>query len=172
MKYLFILLIIVGGSLIYVFGPQVSSIDTETDEATKGGEVVTNGQAGSVDSTITENVPGLKALDNMDEFRSLVEGDSLGLILRSDAYDQKVFIDIAEVVNQSGFEQYKGTVYPDGQAIVTVGKTSINVFVNLQGRMYQYSGKEFDGILEQVIDLNLGNDVRDESHRVRDLPNG
>ena len=125
-------------------------------------KTVENDQAQQlVDPGVQEFTLEPKPLGNvvagMDFYRQLSTGATLTLQL--DDPDTIADAMVTQVTLEDNITTIKGSVTPDGSIVMTVGDKFIHIFLTQNNGIYEFSGKDFKGVVKRTKEMRLNNDI-------------
>ncbi len=102
------------------------------------------------------------AVGDMDFYRQLTVGSSLALQLDADNSDAFAEVVVTKVVLEGEVTSIRGIALSqdaNGSMLMTIGDKFIHIFLALDKGIYEFSGKDFQGVLERTKDMRFANDT-------------
>lgn len=96
---------------------------------------------------------------SIDFYRQLSPGTALQLQLDNRGAVTVAEISITDVTAVSGVTTIRGSVDSGGGLLMTVGEQFVHLFLSYAGGIYEYSGRDFQGILKRTTDMRFDNDI-------------
>jgi len=154
LKALIALLVGVGlgvGLLFVISRPAVESIEVEPPL-----------QTSILTSPDSDPEPKLlaPAVRTLDFYRQLLTGSRLALQLEANNPDAIAEVVFTEVAREPNITTIKGTVANSkGSMVMTIGDEFMHIFLAVDTGIYEFSGKDFRGIVERTKDMRFDNDI-------------
>ena len=98
-------------------------------------------------------------LNNSKDFRKLSIGTVFNILVESNGSKANVSLQVDGLVSSSNFTQITSAGIDGEAGILTFTDTSTNIFIKTLTNIYEYSGTNFSGLVEQVGGLNLSDDI-------------
>ena len=165
-KKVFIALL-VGLGLIFVIGrPYVVSVNN-------GQQLQEVASSESASSSNSEPLQSLVA--ELDFYRQLSIGDSFTLQLGANNADAITEVVVTQIALDGVVASIVGSLSlpANGSILMTVGDKFMNIFLTLDNGIYEFSGRNFQGVVERTKDMRFENDTaipRNQSVELSDTP--
>jgi hypothetical protein len=154
LKALIALLVGVGlgvGLLFVINRPLIQSIEVEQQP-----------QTSILTSSDSDPEPELlaPAVRTLDFYRQLLTGSRLALQLEANNPDAIAEVVFTEVAREPNITTIKGTVANSkGSMVMTVGDKFMHIYLAVDTGIYEFSGKDFRGVVERTKDMRFDNDI-------------
>lgn len=96
---------------------------------------------------------------DMDFYRQLTIGSKIALQLGADNSDAVVEVVVTRVTQEESAVSIKGLAEAEGSMVMTIGEKFIHIFLSLDSGIYEYSGKDFQGVVSRTKDMRFKNDT-------------
>ena len=96
---------------------------------------------------------------SIDFYRQLSPGAALQFKLDNQGTVTIADIAISDVTAVSGVITIRGSVDAGGDLLMTVGEQFVHLFLSYAGGIYEYSGRDFQGVLKRTTDMRFDNDI-------------
>jgi hypothetical protein len=112
---------------------------------------------------------------DMDFYRQLSTGDSFVLQLGADNADSFAEVLVTQISRNGVMASIMGSLsLPDkGSILITVGDKFMHIFLTSEKGIYEFSGRDFQGVVERTIDMRFENDTvvnSNQSVKLNDQP--
>jgi hypothetical protein len=91
-----------------------------------------------------------------------VEGEKFSLLTGSKDERGTVVLEVFNVTRNSKFTQFQSSGTDGTVSVVTLTPTMTSILLKTPNNIYEYTGNEFKGILDQVASLNLSDDIHEK----------
>jgi|TARA_B110000967_G_C18884693_1_gene563245 hypothetical protein len=98
-------------------------------------------------------------LNSAKDFRKLSIGTVFNILVESNGSKANVSLQVDGLVSSSNFTQITSAGIGGEFGILTFTDTSTNISIKTSTNIYEYSGTNFSGLVEQMGDLNLSDDI-------------
>ena len=98
-------------------------------------------------------------LNNSKDFRKLSIGTVFNIWVESNGSKANISLQVDGLVSSSNFTQITSAGIDGEFGILTFTDTSTNISIKTSTNIYEYSGTNFSGLVEQMGDLNLSDDI-------------
>lgn len=98
-------------------------------------------------------------LNNSKDFRKLSIGTVFNILVESNGSKANISLQVDGLVSSSNFTQITSAGIGGESGILTFTDTSTNISIKTSTNIYEYSGTNFSGLVEQMGDLNLSDDI-------------
>jgi len=109
-------------------------------------------------SSSYSNLPVIEIINPLD-FGLLKEGQKFALIGNSVNGNQRLVLEVVSKNISSDFTLIKASTANGQTSIITVTDTFTKILIKTPDNVFEYSGEEFNGMVERVTDLKLNDDV-------------
>ena len=96
---------------------------------------------------------------SIDFYRQLSPGTALQLQLDNRGAVTVAEISLTDVTAVSGVTTFRVSVDSGGGLLLTVGVQIVHLFLSYAGGIYEYSGRDFQGVLKHTTDMRFDNDI-------------
>ncbi|MBT7566807.1 MAG: hypothetical protein HN620_08460 [Porticoccaceae bacterium] len=159
--------IILGLCLVFVLWSLWSNmgfLDSVDDTAASKNLPVLTDEAGQIKaatSDIKSNIAmsGIKKINNSTDMLSLVVGANFSLETDFNGESKTILLSAFDVAQNSKFTQIQGKGANGNVAVITLTPTLTNILLKTSDNIFEYTGNDFKGILNQVARLNLSDDI-------------
>jgi hypothetical protein len=161
------ILILIGVGLILLIGrPYMVSVESDKQQR----EVASADTVAGAESVLLDRLE-----QDMDFYRQLSTGDSFVLQLGADNADSFAEVVVTQISRDGLMASVMGSLsLPDkGSILVTVGDKFIHVFLTSEKGIYEFSGRDFQGVVERTTDMRFENDTvvhSNQSSKLIDQP--
>jgi len=130
---------------------------------------VATGEIREVSSEIQDSISksNVKKINNAADMLSLGMGANFALQTEFNGETNLITLEVFDVVQNPKFTQIQGKGANDNVAVITLTPTLTNILLKTSNNIFEYTGGDFKGILDQVARLNLSDDVRETRSRVK-----
>ena len=98
-------------------------------------------------------------------YRQLTAGDRFPLLLDADDVNSLVEVRVSRISVERNITSIKGSLAKgslattDGSLIMTIGDKLTHVFLTANNAIFEFSGKDFQGVVARTTDMRLTNDI-------------
>lgn len=130
----------------------------------------------SVESAVSSESGSLRSpVGELDYYRQLSIGDSFTLQLGADNTDATAEVVVSQIALEGVIVSIVGSLsLPEkGSILMTIGEKFIHIFLTLDSGIYEYSGKDFQGVVSRTKDMRFNNDTAvlpNQSFELTDQP--
>ena len=159
--------ILMGVGLILVIGrPYIVSVESNQQQR----QVASSDEAASAEPDLLDRVER-----ELDFYRQLSTGDSFVLQQGADNTDVFTEVVVTQISRDGLMTSIIGSLsLPDkGSILITVGDKFMHVFLASEKGIYEFSGRDFQGVVERTTDMRFENDTavhRNQSVKLNDQP--
>jgi len=143
----------------------VIRLNTSDDRASNLPSIVSETQ--EIESSTQEPInsfseSNIKKINDAVDILSLVEGEKFSLLTGSKDERGTVVLEVFNVTRNSKFTQFQSSGTDGTVSVVTLTPTMTSILLKTPNNIYEYTGNEFKGILDQVASLNLSDDIHEK----------
>jgi hypothetical protein len=159
--------ILMGVGLILVIGRSYM-VSVESDQQQR--QVASSDVAASAEPELLDRVER-----ELDFYRQLSTGDSFVLQQGADNTDVFTEVVVTQISRDGLMASIMGSLsLPDkGSILITVGDKFMHIFLTSEKGIYEFSGRDFQGVVERTTDMRFENDTvvhSNQSIRLTDQP--
>ncbi|MDG1812882.1 MAG: hypothetical protein P8H28_02685 [Porticoccaceae bacterium] len=98
---------------------------------------------------------------NRDFYRQLAVGDQFPLLLDGDGVNSTVEVRVSAIRVEANAISIRGSLglSEEGSVLITMGEKFTHIFVSANRGIFEYSGKDFQGLVTQTKDMRLADDI-------------
>jgi hypothetical protein len=164
--YILLIFCLVGTGVVMLLDKLATSVDPIERRDQEQERLMTDSYTGDLVLVDLQE----KLSKGRDFYRQLIEGDRFSLLLDADDVNTLVEVRVAEISVEklsvkklsieSDITTIKGALAPnDGSVIMTIGDKFTHVFITANNAIFEFSGKDFQGIVARTVDMRLNNDI-------------
>ena len=131
-------------------------------------------QLQAVISTVTAESGLLRSpVQELDFYRQLSIGDSFTLQLGTGNSDAITEVVVTHIAREGVIASVVGSLSANGSLLMTLGDKFMHIFLASENGIYEFSGKEFQGVVERTKDMRFENDtavLSNQSVELKDQP--
>ena len=163
-------ILVAAGILLVVIIWSINDVPDNTDINLVRGDVlgkeITKKISGTEPSSSSySNSPVIDIINPLD-FGLLREGQKFALIGNSLNGNQRLVLEVVSKNISSDFTLIKASTDNGQNSIITVTDTLTQILIKTPDNVFEYSGEEFNGMVERVTELNLDDDIYHDKAKV------
>tara|TARA_B100000787_G_C16176807_1_gene289492 strand:+ start:124 stop:675 length:552 start_codon:yes stop_codon:yes gene_type:complete len=108
---------------------------------------------------------GVVAINDPNDFQLLAVGQKFSIKTNTQNNQAVVILDVISKSVSANFTLITASSGPGSTSVITLAESSTNILVKTSSNVFEYSGSAFKGVVEQVRDLNLDDDIYYEKPR-------
>ena len=101
----------------------------------------------------------IKKINNSTDMLALTVGANFSLRTEFNGQSDTILLRVFDVAQNSKFTQIQGKGLNGDVAVITLTPTLTNMLLKTSTNIFEYTGDDFQGILNQVASLNLSDDI-------------
>lgn len=159
-------LLIVIGLMLVVGRPHMVSVESDQRQQQVASAEV---------ALIADSMPVSSLERDLDFYRQLSSGDSFALQLGADNSAAVAEVVVTQISREGIIASITGSLSSGqkGSIHMTVGDKFMHVFLSSENGIYEYSGSDFQAVVERTKDMRFENDtaaLRNQSVELNDQP--
>ena len=99
------------------------------------------------------------AINDPNDFRLLAVGQKFSIKTNTQNTQALVVLDVITSSVSSNFILITASSSPGSTSVITLTDTLTNILIKTADNVFEYSGSDFKGVVDQVRDLNLDDDI-------------
>lgn len=100
------------------------------------------------------------------DFGLLLEGQKFALIGNSPNGNQRLVLEVVSKKIAPDFTLIKASIANGQTSIITITETLTKILIKTPDNVFEYSGTEFNGVVDRLIELNLDDDIHHDKTKV------
>ena len=103
--------------------------------------------------------PAVIAISDPNDFRLLAVGQKFSIKTNTQNTQALVVLDVISSSVSSNFILITASSSPGATSVITLTDSLTNILIKTANNVFEYSGSDFNGVVDQVGDLNLDDDI-------------
>ena len=106
-----------------------------------------------------KNSPAVIAINDPNDFRLLAVGQKFSIKTNTQNTQALVVLDVISTSGSSNYILITASSSPGSTSVITLTDSLTNILIKTANNVFEYSGSDFNGVVDQVRDLNLDDDI-------------
>ena len=106
-----------------------------------------------------KNSPAVIAINDPNDFRLLAVGQKFSIKTNTQNTQALVVLDVISTSGSSNYILITASSSPGSTSVITLTDSLTNILIKTANNIFEYSGSDFNGVVDQVRDLNLDDDI-------------
>ena len=106
-----------------------------------------------------KTLPAVIAINDPNDFRLLAVGQKFSIKTNTQNTQALVVLDVISTSESSNFILITASSSPGSTSVITLTDSLTNILIKTANNIFEYSGSDFNGVVDQVRDLNLDDDI-------------
>ena len=103
--------------------------------------------------------PAVIAINDPNDLRLLAVGQKFSIKTNTQNTQALVVLDVISTSGSSNYILITASSSPGSTSVITLTDTLTNILIKTADNVFEYSGSNFNGVVDQVRDLNLDDDI-------------
>jgi len=103
--------------------------------------------------------PAVIAINDPNDFRLLAVGQKFSIKTNTQNTQALVVLEVISSSVSSNFVLITASSSPGSTSVITLTDSLTNILIKTANNVFEYSGSDFNGVVDQVGDLNLDDDI-------------
>ena len=103
--------------------------------------------------------PAVIAINDPNDFRLLAVGQKFSIKTNTQNTQALVVLEVMSTSESSNFILITASSSPGSTSVITLTDSLTNILIKTANNIFEYSGSDFNGVVDQVRDLNLDDDI-------------
>jgi hypothetical protein len=99
------------------------------------------------------------AINDPNDLRLLAVGQKFSVKTNTQNTQALVVLDVISSSVSSNFILITASSSPGSTSVITLTDSLTNILIKTANNVFEYSGSDFNGVVDQVVDLNLDDDI-------------
>jgi len=158
---------------LWFLGANMDLSTNSGDAAVKQTLSVQTGEIRAVSSETQNNISltDVTKITNATDMLALGMGANFSLSTEFNGESNTITLEVFNVAQNAKFTQIQAQGPNGNVAVITLTPTLTNILLKTSTNIFEYTGGDFRGILNQVARLNLSDDVRETRSRMKPIQN-
>jgi hypothetical protein len=104
--------------------------------------------------------PAVITINDPNDFRLLAVGQKFSIKTNTQNTQALVFLEVISSSVSSNFILITASSSPGSTSVITLTDSLTNILIKTANNIFEYSGSDFKGVVDQVRDLNLDDDIQ------------
>ena len=102
---------------------------------------------------------GVITINDPNDFRLLAVGQKFSIKTNTQNTQALVVLDVISTSGSSNYILITASSSPGSTSVITLTDSLTNILIKTANNVFEYSGSDFNGVVDQVRDLNLDDDI-------------